>query len=1599
MTKSINDILQQFREEARNNRDLGDRFERLMVGFLKKDPVYSDLFSAVWLWGEWPERGNKPDVGIDIVAQERGSGDVWAIQCKFFDPAHTLQKADIDSFFTASGKDPFKKRLIISTTDNWSKHAEDACKNQQIPVSRLRVQDLDESPVDWAAVRPDRPTEIKFKDKKHLRPHQKEAHDKVIAGLKAADRGKLIMACGTGKTFTSLRIAETMAPAGGCVLFLVPSISLISQSVAEWAAEAEAKFSFFAVCSDPKAGQSGEEEDISTHDLAFPAHTNPKLLGHQIEALRKIRKKNVTVIFSTYQSIAVVQESQEFGTPVFDLVICDEAHRTTGIERTEYDKAGASAFVLVHKPDFIKAKKRLYMTATPRIYDDVSKGKAKDADIDLYSMDDPSVYGEELYRLDFSEAVRRGLLSDYKVMVLAVDEKHVSKAFQSQIADRNKELNLDDVIKIVGCYNGLQKKILPVDGDGAGVMDQTPMRRAVAFNRSIKESKKITELFEGIVRNYVGERAAGSEEAEEGKYLRCEVDHVDGTHNALIRNKRLQWLKEDTTKNGNVCRILSNARCLSEGVNVPALDAVMFLNPRNSVVDVVQSVGRVMRKVEGKQYGYIILPVGVPADVSPEEALANNQKYKVVWQVLQALRAHDDRFNAMINQIDINKQRPGQIQIIGVGENKEGEKGSGSAVQTVFNFPHLEEWRDAIFAKIVVKCGNRRYWESWAQDVAKIADRNTTRIKALVETANSVHRKKFETFLNGLRKTLNPSISENDAIEMLSQHIITKPVFDALFEGYEFTKRNPVSKTMQKMLDLLEGQSLEKETEKLEKFYESVKERVRGIDNVEGKQKIIIELYDKFFKTAFPRMAERLGIVYTPVEVVDFILKSADAALRGEFGVGLSDKDVHVLDPFTGTGTFIVRLLQSGLINEKDLVRKYREELHANEIILLAYYIAAINIEEAYHGRAKAEYEPFEGIVLTDTFQLSEGKGAFEDPNFQVNSERADKQNRRDIRVIVGNPPYSAGQTSQNDNNQNLKYPGLDQRIANTYAANAQSANINSLYDSYIRAIRWASDRIKDKGIICFVSNAGFIDTKTMSGLRKTIHDEFSRIYCFNLRGNQRTSGELSRKEGGKIFGSGSRAQIAITLFIKNKQHKSPGKIFYHDIGDYLSREEKLLIIQQFGDIRNIGWAEIDPDKNHDWINKRDEKFEKFIPLGSKVDKGSSDVESIFVSYSLGTQTNRDAWNYNYSQNRVAKNISHMIDVYNQQVEVLNKSQKHNPRIKIFDVITNDSKKIKWSSSLLGDCQRGVHIKFNNSAVRPAAYRPFTKQQIYSASDLIHRPGKMPMFFPDAEKRNFAICVTGVGATKDFSALIVDIIPDLEIISKSQCFPLYFYHTKREKSGELNFGQEEKTINVSDFALKQFRLKYEDNKVQKEDVFYFVYGLLHSPEYKKRFKADLAKTLPRIPFAKDFWAFSKAGRKLAELHLGYENIEPYPVKVANKELALDSARLYEVQKMRFGKNASGEDKTVIQFNSHITITGIPLEAYEYVVNGKSAIEWVMERYQVSQDPESGIVNDPNDWAREHEDPQYILNLLKRVVTVSVETMKIVKALPPLEERT
>ena len=1517
----IHSLLDQLAGAALDNRDKGDKLERLMKSYLQTDPMYAAKYSNVWLWNDWPGRGNQPDTGIDLVAEERDTGDLVAIQCKFFQPGHYLMKSDIDSFFTASGMYPFKSRVIISTTDKWSKHAEQALDEQQIPVTRLRVQDLANSPVDWSQFTLEKPEDINLKAKKSLRPHQFIAHAKATAGLATAERGKLIMACGTGKTFTSLKIAESMAGAGKRVLFLVPSLSLLSQTLREWTGDAEVPLRCFAVCSDSKIGRGREDEDLRVHDLAFPSTTDPQKLVEQASAPAAER---MTVVFSTYQSIQVVSDAQTLGMPEFDLIISDEAHRTTGATLQGEER---SHFTKVHDNDIIRGRKRLYMTATPRLYSDDQVSKAAEKDALLWSMDDADHYGEELHRLNFGEAVAQGLLSDYKVMILAVDEKHVTKTCQAQLADANNELSLDDAVKIVGCWNGLAKRTPDSVEDDGLAGDTAAMKRAVAFAGNIKTSKRIASMFSSIVEEY-NEHAGEDEEL-----LNCEAEHVDGTFNVLERNNRLDWLKAPTPD--NTCRILTNARCLSEGVDVPSLDAVMFLQPRDSEIDIVQAVGRVMRKAPGKEYGYVILPIGIPAGMSASEALRDHQKYKVVWQVLQALRAHDERFDSTVNKLELNKKKPGQIDVIGVGGDGE-ERDGDTSVQEGFTFEmeNIGEWRDAIYARIVDKVGTRRYWESWAKDVAAIAQRHVDRIKILLEE-DSEHAKAFEDFLAGLRRNLNPSIGRDDAIEMLSQHLITRPVFEALFEDYSFSQHNPVSAAMQKMVDLLEEQALEKETESLEGFYESVRLRASGIDNAEGKQRIIVELYDKFFRTAFPRMVERLGIVYTPVEVVDFIIQSAEHALREEFGVSISDKGVHVLDPFTGTGTFMVRLLQSGLIKPEDLAHKYRHELHANEIVLLAYYIAAINIEETYHDLAGGDYQPFEGIVLTDTFQMMEdpanGQAGTIFPILPENSERADKQKAQDIRVIIGNPPYSSGQRDETEGNQNLNYPAIDQRISETYAANTMATNRRYLYDSYVRAFRWASDRLKDAGIVCFVSNGSFVDGGAADGMRQTLVNEFSSIYVFNLRGNQRTSGETSRREGGKIFDSGSRATIVITLLVKNPDKQTPGTIYYHDIGDYLSRNQKLQKISDLRNAANIPWRTITPNERQDWINQRTEEFANFPVIG---DKSGTEEFALFETYSLGLATGRDAWVTNYSREKLSGNVKKMLNFYN--LEVAEYGSLPEPRPEFENVASNDSTKISWSRGLKNDAKRGTQHAFSPQAIVTGHYRPFAKQWVYFKRELNGMTYRMPELFPSPNHHNRAITLSGRGGTKPFSVLLVDSLPDLNLQhSGTQSFPLYHFKKaplSQSQAGIFNQAGDSKgefvrRDGISQDALQQYQMVYKDPRISKEDIFYYVYGVLHSSEYRERFEADLKKELPRIPYVKDFWAFSRAGRELGELHLGYESRLKHQVTVTNTHSTPDSAEALRVEKLRFPRKDKQTDKSTIIYNKYVTISEIPLEAY------------------------------------------------------------------------
>ncbi len=1073
---ALQTLLTTFRNAAVTEREKGTYFEELCIQYLKNEATYRDLYSDVWTYADWAQLQGLPknDTGIDLVAKTHATDQFHAIQCKFYAENHRVVKADIDSFFTASGKKTFSHRVIITTTSNWSDNAEVALYDQHPPVSKIDLNDLESSQIDWSRYQPKKSPVLK--SKKQLREHQKTALTAVQSGFQEASRGKLIMACGTGKTFTALKVAETVAGKGKRVLFLVPSLALLSQTLTEWTQESDIPLHSFAVCSDSDVGKKkgkGDDDKVQTfaHELRYPATTEPKRLAAEME--RRHDSSHMSVVFSTYHSIDVISKAQhQHKMADFDLIICDEAHRTTG---ATFDDEDESAFVKVHDNNYLRSAKRLYMTATPRIYGDMAKAMADKDNVALCSMDDEKLYGKELYVITFSEAVKRGLLCDYKVIVLTVDAMHVSRRLQVLLDDGNNGLKVDDAGKIVGCWKALAKIGTAEELSG----DTDPMRRAVAFCQVIEannngkvhkvSSKQIAGMFQRVVEAYQEQ-----EEIEDGARLVCEAEHVDGGMNATEKEEKLTWLKADTP--ANTCRILSNVRCLSEGVDVPALDAVLFLTPRNSQVDVVQSVGRVMRNAPGKKRGYVILPVVIPAGVEAHQALDDNKTYKVVWQVLQALRSHDDRFDAMINKLELAGNDKSKMEVVAITDEirRKSDKATGKKKDEVakggftigepvpkkygkednldlqFEVGEIER---ALYAKVVQKCGNRSHWEDWANDIAKIARTHIDRITGILENpANTKELKAFNAFAHELRDDLNDSISDTEIIEMLAQHLITKPVFDALFEGYSFAQHNPMSQAMQGVLDVLQEHNLDKEADTLEKFYASVKLRAEGITNAEGKQKIVVELYDKFFRNAFPKMTERLGIVYTPVEVVDFIIHSVNHILQTEFNQTLGSKGVHILDPFTGTGTFITRLLQSGLIKPEELPHKYKHEIHANEIVLLAYYIAAINIEAVYHSIVGGDYQPFEGICLTDTFQLYE-KEDLVDQILVNNSARRKRQKKLDIRVIIGNPPYSVGQKSENDNNDNLGYPHLDSRIRNTYVAASSQAIGKNLFTTLIYAL------------------------------------------------------------------------------------------------------------------------------------------------------------------------------------------------------------------------------------------------------------------------------------------------------------------------------------------------------------------------------------------------------------------------------------------------------------------------------------------------------------------------------------------------------------------
>lgn len=1568
---SFEKLVEQINNNADNQRDRGTYFEHLTKSYLKNEPTYQNEFKNVWLINEVPEKYGIPkyDIGVDLVA-EKVTGGLVAVQAKFY--KNEIRKKDIDSFLGELGKDYYDSGIIVSSTDKWGKNAENALDSRS-DVVRIGLSDLKNSRIEWEKYSFDKPEEVVIKAKKKTRSYQEQAIQAAVTHFEKYDRGQLIMAPGTGKTFTSLKLTERMAEIANkeqyVVLYLVPSIQLLTQTLRAWNNDTYMSISSMAVTSDRNASRGKVKDDESNikfkaSDIGFPATTSVDQVVKNYNDLVGQPKKDLLVVFSTYQSIEVLGAAQKKGFPEFDIIIADEAHRTTGAKSLNEE---ASVFTKIHSDDNVKGKKRLYQTATPKLYGPEAKKKAETNSIVISSMDDESLYGKEFFRLGFGDAIVNGILTDYKLMVLAVDESVVQKDMQKSLSDPENGLNIDDVGRIIGVWNGMIKR----EGFTNKVSGE-PMKRAIAFSRTIKDSKRLTEQFENVVNDYL--------DNENGYYV--DVRHVDGNMNALEKNEALDWLASDDIPEYSA-RILSNVRFLTEGVDVPNLDAIVFLSPRKSQVDIVQAVGRIIRKFEGKEYGYIILPIVVPSGVEPESILDNNKSYDVVWQVLNALRSVDERFEATINKLELNKKKPKNIQVIGVGSAPDTTDENNNSDKKIDNDnhkggyikPQLElEWEaveGAIYGKIVQKLGDRRYLEDWSKDVAEIARRHIQGINIVLEN-NKESNKAFNKFVKSLQHNINESINKNQAIEMLAQHLITLPIFDTLFGEYSFVKNNPVSSAMEKIVDELSQYGFEKEQRELQPFYDSVRLRAEGLDNAQAKQKMIITLYDKFFSTGFKDTTERLGIVFTPVEVVDFIVKSVDVVLRKHFNKTLASENVHILDPFTGTGTFITctlyylkQLMDNGEITYADIVRKYTKELHANEIVLLSYYIAAINIEAVFDEiNGDDPYVPFEGIVLTDTFESSEYQETLDDAFFGTNDKRLKRQQEKPITVIIGNPPYSIGQTSQNDNNQNTSYPKLDKRLAETYVAKSNAGLTKGLYDSYVKAFRWASDRLTNQGVIGFVTNGNYLNTNSADGLRAGLYDEFNHLYIFNLRGDQRTLGEQSRREGGKIFGSGSRTPVAISILVKDGSDNH--ELHYYDIGDYLSQKEKLAIISGFADVSQLKWKEIIPDANNDWLNQRDENYQKYTPLVGK-------NEGIFCQGAIGIATNRDTWISGFSKNKILENSKLLIDNYNSELQrllVIPNSERK-------EYLNRNETFVKWSEKLEDSIKKSKIFNFDESRCKLSLYRPFTKKYLYYDCDVVERPGK---YYNQFGKDNIVIATTGRGASRDFSVIVTNLLPDIQLQMNGQGFMRY-----NNKTDEISLFQNNDNMN-QEFAGKL--------GLSLDDAFAYVYGLLNSREYQSKYANDLKKDLARIPIVKNIEKYVEIGKELMDIHLNYEEVPLYEEVDVN----VSKNPSYKVIKMKFAKKRDENGKSVndlstIIFNNDITISNIPGKAYEYVVNGRSAIEWIIDQYQIKTDKKSGITDDPNDYS---DDEKYIFNLLLRIINVSVQTIDLINSLPKFE---
>ena len=870
----------------------------------------------------------------------------------------------------------------------------------------------------------------------------------------------------------------------------------------------------------------------------------------------------------------------------------------------------------------------------------------------------------------------------------------------------------------------------------------------------------------------------------------------------------------------------------------------------------------------------------------------------------------------------------------------------------------------------------------WETAVAQFKDKVPALgqgLAELIEKERGTNRQfatAFRAFHEKCCQSINPNLSEAAVEEMLIQHLLTERLFRTVFDNPDFTRRNVIANEIEKVIDALTSHSFSRDgfLRSLDRFYIAIEDTARTISDFSQKQGFLNTVYEQFFQGFSVKVADTHGVVYTPQPIVDFMVRSVEEILHSEFNRSLSDSGVHIIDPFVGTGNFIVRIMRE--IQKTALEDKYQSELHCNEVMLLPYYIAAMNIEHEFF-EATGGYQPFEGICLVDTFELAEDTHYYEASLFtEENTRRVESQKETPMFVVIGNPPYNVGQINENDNNKNRKYETMDARVKETYAKDSTATLKTQLSDPYVKAIRWASDRIGEEGVVAFVTNNSFLDAVAFDGMRKHLEQDFTKIYHINLKGNARTTGERRRKEGGNIFDDQIRVGVGISFFIRKAEAKSEEtEVWIYSVDDYLKVRDKQEVLTQFGDYTNVPMKQTTIDARHTWLTEGlHAEFETFIPMGTQEAKEmrGEAADVIFKTYSNGVKTNRDAWAYNFSRSILTENMNRMIGTYN--VEVDRWKRRGNREVNVDDFVVSDEAKIKWSGDLKLKLKSGTATDFSQEKVRTSLYRPFAKSNLYFDRVMNNSVYIFPSIFPvpEIERENRVIWLK-VGQKWPVFALMVNKIPDVLPQGGSQCFPFYTYDANGSNRRE----------NITDWALEQFRSHYRDEAITKWDIFHYTYALLHHPAYRERYQANLKRDLPHLPYAPDFWGFAKAGGRLGEIHIGYEDADEYPIKkIETPGAPLD----WRVEKMKLSK-----DKTQIKYNDFLTLDGIPAKAFDYRLGNRSALEWVIDQYRVKTDKRSGIVNDPN----RADDPQYIVKLIGKVITVSLETVEVVEGLPDL----